>query len=149
MVLNKNSDTDTLSTRVDCMEKSIERRFVDGEKSVSVALLAAEKATNAAFLAAEKAIEKAENAQSAYNERSNEFRQSLNDSQQFMVSRTEFSAELLRIMERIEDIKKELANLREATQQSAGKSQGISTALGIAVTVISLTIAAASVYFSR
>lgn len=99
--------------RVDAQDRAVAAALVAQEKAVSAALAAAEKAVNAAFLAAQTAVDKAEAAQTAYNLRSNEFRAALDDAQKTFMPRTEASAEALRSAERLDDLKRELALLRE------------------------------------
>jgi len=70
-------------------ETAVSTALAAQEKAVNAALAAQEKAVGAAFEASEKAIVKAENAQTAYNVRSNEFRAALDDQSKSLLSRTE------------------------------------------------------------
>lgn len=71
-------------------------------------MAAADKATQAAFAASEKAITKAEQAQSDYNNRSNEFRSSLDDQNKLMsntmIGRPEWSNAHEDVKRKIEDL---------------------------------------------
>jgi len=86
---------------------------------------ALERQTIQAFASAEKAIDKAETAQRAYNERSNEFRAALDDAQKTLITRVEASGEFNRYAERIEDIKKEIISLRESRKQVEGATTAV------------------------
>lgn len=71
-------------------------------------MAAADKATQAAFAASEKAIAKAEQAQSDYNNRSNEFRSALDDQNKLMsntmIGRPEWSNAHEDVKRKIEDL---------------------------------------------
>jgi hypothetical protein len=71
---------------------SLRVAFQAQEKSVEAHFTAQEKAVAAAFSASDKAIIKSEEAQRAYNERSNEFRGQLDDQAKMLMPRAEASA---------------------------------------------------------
>jgi hypothetical protein len=89
-------------------------------------------AVTTAFAASEKAITKAENAQSEYNVRSNEFRGQLDDQAKLLIPRQEVVA-LLRayddkiavlvgnIDRRFDDIRTDVIALREAKSEGSGR----------------------------
>jgi hypothetical protein len=81
--------------------------------AVKDALAAQEKLSQVVNEAANKAIDKAETAQSAYNQRSNEFRAALDDAQKTLMPRQEALAEFNRVAERFDDWKKELETYKQ------------------------------------
>lgn len=96
-------------------------RFDAQEKATVAALSAQDKQTISTFMASEKAISKAEQAQTAYNERSNEFRQALDDQAKMMMSRSETETRFNAQEEKIEFSRKEIAGLRESRSGVMGK----------------------------
>ncbi len=72
------------------------------------ALAAQEKLAATVNESARLAINKAEDAQRAYNERSNEFRGQLDDQAKTLMPRAEYVAEHTRLIERVEDLKRDL-----------------------------------------
>ena len=127
------------------MDRRYGERWEAQQQAVQAALLAQEKAVQAAFTGANEAINKAEAAQRAYNERSNEFRAALDDAQKTLLSRAEAAAEFRRMEERIHTVAntldaykaalaEEIKGLREsrALAQGRGAGQGaVWAALGI------------------
>jgi len=121
------------------------------KEAVTTAMTAAEKATAAAFASAEKAVQKAEVAQTAYNERSNEFRAALDDAQKLMISRPEFTQTIAGVQEKIELTRRELLELREWRSNTVGSVSALregkvdtstSTALWISVAAVGVSILA-------
>lgn len=98
-----------------------------GQKTaVDAALLAQEKLVSAAFLASEKAIVKAEDAQREYNARSNEFRGQLDDQAKTLLSRVEATTEFKSRDDKIEQINRDIRDLRESRSAGqGGKEAGI------------------------
>lgn len=106
------------------------------------------------FIASEKAETKSEASQKAFNERSNEFRQALDDSNKTKIDRTEVRNELKNLNENLEgfkvtvdktfdEVKKDINNLRESRSKGYGKDESGSAhthqrnwSIGIAVAVI-------------
>ena len=80
---------DFMQRLVDERDKQYDARFRTAEIAVTVAFAAQKESTANAFLASEKAIVKAEEAQRAYNERSNEFRGQLDDQAKMLMPRSE------------------------------------------------------------
>lgn len=148
-------------------DRRYEQRFADVERATTLALHAAEKQTVISFEAASKAVEKAEAAQKAYNERSNEFRQALDDSNREKIGRAEFDtrfhatdekleARTIALSERMELADKNIlirvdvlaervAALEKIVSQSAGTLRGsaqtvtyLVLALGALATIVSL-----------
>lgn len=105
---------------MDERDRRYEERFTASDRAVSAALAAQEKSTSAAFAASEKAIVKAEIAQTAYNERSNEFRQALDDQARMQLSRTEANSRFISIEEKIEDVKNRLNELDKSRSRVHG-----------------------------
>src|ERR1039458_4211811 len=70
-------------------DRRYEDRFKGAEDKVALALSAQKELNTVVQAAADKAITKSEEAQSAYNQRSNEFRQSLDDQNRIQLPRVE------------------------------------------------------------
>lgn len=81
-------------------------KFRASEIAVSAAIAASDKQTAASFASSEKAIGKAEQAQSDYNVRSNEFRGQLDDQAKTLMPRTESQTLFKSYEDKLEDIKK-------------------------------------------
>ena len=82
---------------------SLYKERADSQKTaVDDALAAQKEQTSAAFVSSEKAIVKAEEAQTAYNTRSNEFRGTLDDQAKLLLSRTEYLAAHDALMSKID-----------------------------------------------
>jgi uncharacterized phage infection (PIP) family protein YhgE len=111
-----------LSIRADERDKRYEERFKASETSVTAALVAQKEAVNTAFVTSERAIAKAETAQTAYNERSNEFRQALDDQAKLQLSRTEASQIFKAQDDKLEDIKNRLGKVETVTTLLASTS---------------------------
>jgi chromosome segregation ATPase len=150
-------------------DKRYEQRFATSDTAIAAALaaqqvavaaaLSAQKeATAAAFAASEKAIVKAETAQSNYNERSNEFRAALDDSNKQNISRNEAETRFKAFEDKIEDMKKaremldtevrkSLADLRETRSSNEGeKGKGMSdrtlmfSVIGVMMVLLTIAI---------
>jgi tetrahydromethanopterin S-methyltransferase subunit F len=104
-----------------------DRRYTgqfDASKNAVIDALAAQKEqTSSVFTSSEKAIIKAEDAQRSYNERTNELRGALNDQNKTLLSRTEAEARFLNVEEKIDEIKRDVANLREYRSAVVGKDR--------------------------
>jgi hypothetical protein len=125
-------------------DRRYEQRFASAETAVAAALAAQQvavaaalqaqkEATAAAFAASEKAIVKAELSQTNYNERSNEFRAALDDSNKSNISRNEADSRFKAVESKIEDMKEirdrdnkemrdSIANLRESRSEGVGST---------------------------
>jgi hypothetical protein len=88
--------------------------------AVGAALTAQKETTGQAFAASEKAISKAEASQTAYNERSNEFRGQLDDQAKRLLARAEAETQFNAMSERIEELKKDVISLREYRSRAGG-----------------------------
>lgn len=118
------------------------------EKAVQAAFAAQEKSTTAAFAASEKAITKAEDAQRAYNERSNEFRAALDDSAKLQLSRTEADGRFKTLDDKMEEAKAQISSLRESRQEYVGRDtqavhgrESNQWAIGLGLSVIGVGLA--------
>ena len=103
-------------------DRRYEDRFKAQEAAVAAALVSQERMTTNAFAASEKAIQKAETSQTIYNERSNEFRGQLADQAKTLIPRTEAENHFQGYDEKLEDLKRSIADLRESRSSSAGRS---------------------------
>lgn len=140
-------------------DRRVTEQFDAQKAAVFAALFAQEKMTAAAFASAEKAIDKAEAGQTAYNERSNEFRGQLDDQAKTFIPRNEADGRDERTREAIENMRKEMgvlrdemrretSDLRKTRDESSGKGQGISIIWAGAVSVIGIIIAAIAIVLS-
>jgi hypothetical protein len=141
-------------------------QFKASETAVSAALAAQEKQTSASFIASDKAIIKAEEAQREYNIRSNEFRGQLDDQAKMLIPRSEASALLKAVEEKVYSTKselegrlnafiasseknhdsamKEIAGLRESRSSGQGLREGTKDVWGYLVAAGGLVLAAAA-----
>ena len=103
-------------------DRRYEDRFKAQEAAVAAALVSQERMTTNAFASSEKAIQKAETSQTIYNERSNEFRGQLADQAKTLIPRTEAENHFRGYDEKLEDLKRSIADLRESRSSSAGRS---------------------------
>lgn len=103
-------------------DRRYEDRFKAQEAAVAAALVSQERMTTNAFASSEKAIQKAETSQTIYNERSNEFRGQLADQAKTLIPRTEAENHFQGYDEKLEDLKRSIADLRESRSSSAGRS---------------------------
>jgi len=92
--------------------------------AVDAALAAAKEQTATSFSASEKAIVKAENAQSEYNVRSNEFRGQLDDQAKRLISRVEVEQIVKSQEEKLQRLDTDLRDLRESRSEFRGGGQG-------------------------
>ena len=92
--------------------------------AVDAALAAAKEQTASSFSASEKAIVKAENAQSDYNLRSNEFRGQLDDQAKRLIARIEVEAMVRNVEEKLSRMDGEIRTLRESHGEHVGQSSG-------------------------
>jgi hypothetical protein len=83
---------DFMQRLVDERDKQYDARFRAAEVAMAAAFAAQKESMANAFLASDKAIVKSEEAQRAYNERSNEFRGQLDDQAKMLMPRSEVTA---------------------------------------------------------
>lgn len=98
-------------------------KFEAIEEAFKAALGAQEKLTSASFIASEKAITKAEEAQSQYNIRSNEFRAQLGDQARMLMPRPEAEALNKVLEDKITDLGKRISALSETGSEVRGKEK--------------------------
>lgn len=104
-------------------DRRYEDRAARQDTAVTAALAANKELTAAAFAASEKAIVKAEDAQKSYNAGHNDLSRKLETQTKESISRLEHTADLRRVDEKLDEIKKELQNLRDARSIGAGKDE--------------------------
>ncbi len=107
-------------------DRRYEARFTAADAAVATALIAQKEAVAAAFVSSKEAIIKAEAAQAAYNNRSNEFRASLDDANKSNIPRPEADSRFRALEEKIEELKKQLNVVQIGAGATAGKSEGAS-----------------------
>jgi hypothetical protein len=122
------SSREYLERIMDERDRRYEDKFRAQDTAVAAALSAQEKLTQAAFVASKEAIGKAETAQLAYNERSNEFRQSLDDQAKrvdtTMMSRNEATGKFQALDTRIEAHTRENVDKFESFSIAVGEKIG-------------------------
>ena len=99
------------------------------------------KAVETAFEAADKATNKAESAQIAYNEKSNEFRAALSDQAKLMLSRTEADNRFAAMRELIDAQSKQIIDLQRIASKNEGGTLSSEKSRSQANWVIGLVIA--------
>jgi len=110
----------TLRELMDERDRRYTGQFNDSKTAVSDALAAQKEKTATDFASSEKAIIKAEDAQRSYNERTNELRGALNDQNKTLLARTEAEARFKTIEDKIDEIKRDIVNLRESRADFRG-----------------------------
>jgi hypothetical protein len=144
------NDLHALTAKFETFEKLMDERHDryrerDDSRKVAVAdaLAAVKEQTSAAFLSSEKAIVKAEEAQKSYNERTNELRGTLDDQARMLLPRAEADARFQGFEEKVDDVKKQVAGLRESRSSGYGKDEATDAyrtlmkwLVGTAVTVL-------------
>lgn len=132
----------------DKLEASIDRRF--GDVAVSTALAAKgiderfkhlEQIVTLGQETSKRAVDKAEAAQSAHNVASNEWRGTLNDFKTTLVNRAEFD----KLYSEFAANKLEVSKIIAA---QSGNKEGISSAAGVVIVVVTIIIAALGVFVS-
>jgi chromosome segregation ATPase len=108
---------------MDERDKRYAVQFDAGSTAVSTALAAQKELTSAAFASSEKANAKTEDAQSSYNERTNELRGAMSDQSKTLLARSEAEARFSSVEEKIEENKKQVASLRESRSSGSGRDQ--------------------------
>jgi hypothetical protein len=119
-----------IEVQVRAVEKLMDERdrlylekFRASEVAVDRAITASDKQTATSFLASEKAIMKAEEAQREYNIRSNEFRGQLDDQAKTLMPRLETQTLFKAYEDKLEDMKRQLSELREYKSEGGGKEK--------------------------
>ena len=144
------NDLHALQERVNAMRELMDERdkryavqFEAGSTAVSTALAAQKELTSAAFASSEKANAKTEDAQSSYNERTNELRGAMSDQSKTLLPRSEADARFSSLEEKIDESKKQVASLRESRSSGFGKDEATESyrmlmkwLVGTAITVL-------------
>jgi len=116
-------------------DRRYEQRFID-----------AKLLTDASFASSEKAIVKAEEAQREYNVRSNEFRGQLDDQAKLLMPRTEVTALMKAIEDKMEsarrDNEKAFDSIREDIKGLTGSGKELSGKLWLPMIVVAALAAA-------
>lgn len=154
--------------RFGAIEKAAERMDLEQKESIKSALAAQKELTAASFTASERAITKAEEAQTQYNIRSNEFRGQLDDQAKSLMPRIETVGLFKAVDDKIETFKrdaeakaealknsnekaneavlKEIASLRESRSQTEGKGIGNRELLAYIIAVFSIVGSAVALF---
>ena len=114
-------------------DRRYQERYDASEKAREAALEAQKQLTQAAFASAQKAVDKAEQAQAAYNARSNEFRDALSDANKNNVSAAEYGIGHQAILDRLDrgdarvaeqfnEVKESIKNLEISKANISGKA---------------------------
>lgn len=132
----------SLRELMDERDQRYNERATASQEATALALAAQEKATASAFAAAKEAVLKAEVAQSAYNSRSNEFRQSLDDANKNNLSRTEADIRFKTTEKEINELREWKSGRQEAAltiKEARGQQNWVNDhALGILAILISV-----------
>ncbi len=107
------AEIDGMRTLMDERDRRYSDAFIAQKEAVAAALAAQQLAAGIINTASEKAINKAEEAQRAYNERSNEFRGALDDAQKVLLPRNEADTRFQALEEKLNDARKDIQTLRE------------------------------------
>jgi len=98
------------------------------------------------FLSAKEAVAKAEAAQTAYNANHNDLTRKMDAQYAFMLSRTEADSRFHNHDEKIDEIKKDLASLRESRSEGSGRREQTNWLLTLAIGIIGLILGFLSRY---
>jgi hypothetical protein len=139
---------DLLLAKLDALREMMDERdrryaamSAESKEAVRAAFVAQKELTDAAFKSSEKAIIKAEDAQREYNARSNEFRGQLEDQASRLMPKDEANARFKVADDKIDDIKKDVQNLRESRSEIGGKTDQNKWLIGIAVGLAGAVVA--------
>lgn len=145
-----------LTQLVDERDRLYMVKFQASETAVTAAITASDKQTALSFASSEKAISKAEEAQREYNIRSNEFRGQLDDQAKRLMPREEAQTHFKAYDDKLEDIKDNVANLRESRSNSEGKvkASGIDLAqrnwnIGTIIAIVALLVVIGQILLRR
>lgn len=168
---------ESLSKIIDERDRQYGIQFKAAEETVHAALASQDRQMTSSFLSSEKAIAKAEQAQSEYNIRSNEFRGQLDDQAKLLMPRAEAQSMFTAYEDKLENVKevivsnkdatdiaadrlrdefaKEITSLREARSEASGKTsvlhevtQAKHWGIGIAIAVF-VSLISLSIQFLR
>ncbi len=125
---------------MDERDRRYDEQFRAQKEAVAAALTAQKEQTGAAFAASEKAIVKAENSQTEYNVRSNEFRGQLGDQANRLLPRAEADTRFGAFEKQIENMEKDVATLRESRSAVGGAKAQTALIFGMAVAIAGLAM---------
>jgi small-conductance mechanosensitive channel len=125
---------DRMDERGNAADKAIAAALAASKEAVAAALVSQDKSTAAAFAAAKEALTEAQTQLVAYKASSNEWRGTLNDLTAKMMLRTEVEAAFTAVAaaalamqktidDKIEGLRKKVADLESAGQRGAGKEE--------------------------
>lgn len=133
--------------------RGVEQRFMDNEKAVSSALTSQQREVSAALASAERAVTKAEVATEKRFDGVNEFRAQLADQSRTYIPRSEVEARLLAISEKSDTAtaanSSQIASMRIALENLAGRRGGISDGIGWIVAACAVIGLVATMLFHR
>jgi Ni,Fe-hydrogenase I large subunit len=124
---------DGIKDIIDERDRRYEERFRAMDEKTTLALASSEKAVTKAEVASDKRFESI-----------NEFRGTLSDQAAMLMPRAEVEIKFAAIDERLLDIKKEIADLRESRSEGSGKEKASQHNLTALLSVLALLIALAS-----
>ena len=111
------------------LEQALREKIEAQHVLATTTIAAMDRATVSAFAAAKEAILKAEEAQSGFNARSNEFRQTLDDWQKnvaiIVMPRLETEARLKVYDDKLETIAHDISSLRESRSEYGGRDAAV------------------------
>lgn len=122
-------------------DRRYEERFAGQKEAVSSALTAQKELTTSAFASSEKAIVKAEDSQRTYNAGHNDLSRKMESQYKDMLPRPEATALLASIEDKIENLKKEIAGLRESRSEGGGERHGRISQQQFIMMIVSLIVA--------
>jgi len=127
---------ETLRVTLDERHALYMTKFDSSEKAVGAALAAQEKLVSAAFESSEKAIVKAEEAQRAYNERSNEFRGQLDDQAKMLIPRAEAIQRFDALDKIVSDLQRGESRITGGSEATGKARQQANWIIGLVVTIL-------------
>lgn len=110
---------DTLKTLLEERDKRHDGRLQEQKEATTIAFNNAKQLVDAVFKASETAIQKAENAQAAYNARSNEFRDALDDANKNNIPRHEAERWFSQLTEKIESMRSEFNDKNDSLRRES------------------------------
>lgn len=137
-------DKDAILFRIDSIERLLSERIEHLEQILNERIETQEKVNAISFASSKDAVQKAETAQQAYNVRSNEFRDALNDANKANLSRLEAEARFKIYDEKIDDLKELINQLFVSRGSEEGKHKGTSATWGYVIAAIGMVTAIVS-----
>ncbi len=138
---------DKLESFYEERDRRYEDRFKAQEMATSAAISASEKLTASAFAASKEAISKAETAQNTYNHSHNDLTRKMDSQYKEMLPRPESDIKFKAQEDKLEELKKEIAGLREYRSSTGGRSNAIRDSLGFIVGAFGIGASLALIVF--